>query len=191
MDQVFELMRLKFSHPEYRHETLPEKADGTVLKIRWRVVLADGSLVVLQRPFRNMPMVLGNEIDEAVRKLTKKKYPNLSEFSLIRVCEKESDNVCDLQMDRQFRLPLSFPGPKFVECHVVQLECINDEYSAWDKARPERQARQEAKLKADAARKERLIAEKRAAREAAAQDGGVGRNVKAGKGRGRGRGRGH
>ena len=196
MEAVFELMRLKFLHPDFRHETLPDKADEVVLKVRWRVALADGSVVTLQRPFRNMPVVTGRQIHEAVVQLMEKKHADQTPVRQIRVVlDKANGTVADLELDRDYRLGIHFPGPKFELCRILLLECINDEWAAWEAGREERRARQEAKLKADAERKAQLLEAKKAAREAGNVEGrGRGNNngkakKKNGGGRGRGRGK--
>jgi hypothetical protein len=106
MEKVFLLMKLKFSHPQFRHETLPEKEVGVVIKLRWKVVV-DGKVVVLQRPFRQTPSLSDVQIREAVAAYTLKKCPGLEPFErILMVLDKT--NKCELAKEVSFYILCCF-----------------------------------------------------------------------------------
>jgi hypothetical protein len=180
MEHVHELMGLKFAHPKFRHETLLEKETNVVLKLRWKVVGADGKLVVLQFPFRQTPSVSAAQVREAVVAHTAKKCPHAAPFEHILVVE-APDRKVDLAGN--LRLQVVFPGPKFETQRLVKLECVNAAWVEYVKNKPAREEKQKAKLEADKARVEARKVAKRAAKEAAQAAAGP-----AAVGRGRGRG---
>ncbi len=109
MEQVFQLMRLKFAHPKFRHESLPEGETQTVIKLRWKVVGADGKVVVLQRPFRQTPGLSAQQAREAVAAYSVKKCLGVAPFEQIQIVEKDGRKG---DLTDELRLKVVFPGPK-------------------------------------------------------------------------------
>ena len=180
METVFELMRLKFSHPGYRHETLPERETGVILKLRWKVMSPEGRVVVLQRPFRQTVALTGAQIRQAVAEQTAKKVPGAAPFDSVSVVE--ADGKRRPVDEGETRLAVEFPGPKFEALRLVKLECMNAAMAEFEKTKPERAERHRKKLEEDKVRVEQRKAAAREAKnaEAAAQ------GPAAGRGRGRG-----
>jgi hypothetical protein len=89
-----------------------------VVKLRWKVVGPDGKVVVLQRPFRQMPCVTAAQVREAVATYTAKKCPHAAPFEQILIVE-APDRKVDLSAD--LRLKIVFPGPKWV---IFFLNCL-------------------------------------------------------------------
>lgn len=200
MEAIFVLMKLKHSHKKYKAETLPEKEKEVMFKVRWKVMGADGSPVVLQLPFKK-PLLTGQEIKDGVCAFTKKKYPNLSSFTEMLVVYK-IDNPKEkmvvqskpgvevekmkreLKMDEEFRLDILFPGPKFEAKKIILLDCINAEMDAWMKGKKERIEKQLLKQAEDKVKREAKKKEKAEAKKNAPQKG---KNSKKPVGKGRGK----
>ena len=210
MNAVFELMRLKHGHKKYKAETLPERVDEVLFKVRWKVIGPDGVPVVLQLPFK-CPLITGQQMKDAVIAFTKKKYPKLSDFSTIYVVmkvpveEKKSAEKSvvkqkpgvpltetmsrELRMDEEFRLNILFPGPKFEAVKVIFLDCVNEEMKTWTKGKQERLEKHLAKQAEDKANKEKKKKEAAEAKKnAPAKKGNNNNKNKKNVGRGKGRG---
>lgn len=156
-------MKLKFQHPKYRHETLPEKEHVCEIKLRWKVIV-DGKVVVLQRPFRQMPVVTDTQIREAVSTYTQKKFPGTPTFERILLLV---DKTTKVDLCKEVRLNVLFPGPKFQTTMIVRLECENAPWIQYCKDKPLRNELHKKKLEEDKQRVEARKAEKRAAKAAA------------------------
>lgn len=182
METVFKIMRLKYEHPEYRHETLPENCKTPVsqIRLRWKVVGASGDVEVLQVTKRNVVELSGAEIVALVKEYTQRKCPHLSPLKSVCVLpekakkvaaeegaktlvlkEKEEAPPCKhlLKDEDVVRLRVHFPGPKFEMERLVRLECVNDEWERWCAEAPERQAKHTAAM---AVAKELAVARKEA-----------------------------
>lgn len=185
MEAAFELMRLKFAHPTFRHETLPEGVTDVTIKLRWKVVGKDGKPVVLQRPFRQVTSVAKANVLLAVAAYTAKRVPGVAPFHQVLVVNKDGRR-CELP--EELRLNMVFPGPKFEPVRMVKLECVNEAYEAYVRAKPERAEAQAKRLAEDKARVEARKLAKHQARAAAVAAQAPAGPVHAGRGRGRGRG---
>ncbi len=126
MAVVFRLMSLKYSHPDFRYETVPENAPSplVVIKFRWKVLGATGSVEVLQVS-KHVVQLSGADVLAFVAAHTAKKCPHLSPFASVAVLVDKATNLkVPVTPESVFRLNVTFPGPKFEMEKLVRLgEC--------------------------------------------------------------------
>ncbi len=122
-------------------------------------------VVVLQRPFRQTPSISDVQIREAVNAYTAKKYPGVEPFGRILLVVDKTNKI---DLGKEIRLNVTFPGPKFQTCLLVKLECENAAWVQYCKDKPQRDEKQKQKLLEDKARVEARKQEKREAKAKAA-----------------------